>query len=119
MAELDPLVYILNAISQSFIVLEEDKGWLSRERDCWFVLFFSSHPHTTLRSLCAWLKDVLIAEERERKRGKGRKKAIPLADRFLITLFVVEIFHLEGWKVALAVQDKPSEAIANRPLNKT
>lgn len=60
-----------------------------------FVAFF-------LTVVCVWLKDVLItirwvAKDGWGVKGGGQAKASnSMADRLLIALFVVEIFHLDG-----------------------
>lgn len=48
--------------------------------------------------LCVWLKDVLITIRQGRGGiwGHHSKQFFRLADRFLIALFAVEIFHLDG-----------------------
>lgn len=109
----DPSRLHIKCDFSKLLLSREDK---SPERDCWFVLF---HPPTRCSPFFPSLFAVLCGliercfdnrSARKKSEGEGRK-AIPLADRFLITLFGREDFSSwkgeESWPESKSVHPTP------------
>lgn len=104
MASLVPFICILNTIFQILYCLEKRKDVERRkghERKSEKLMSRGNFFCGFSFFLCVWLKDVLITirqggEGVDGRGGQQSKQFYRLADRFLIALFVVEIFHLDG-----------------------